>query len=110
MVVLPEISKGLPTYPLHLNFLEYLFVLVGFVFIHISEKLILQKVEVKAQKKVRKLMRSEKNLEIVEDNIANLISRELMYEELDVYALKDLARVITSLNDQSHTIKFQIDN
>jgi len=51
IIVLPEIAEKLPEYPLHLKFLEYLFVLLGFCFIHISEKFILQKVESRSQKR-----------------------------------------------------------
>ncbi|MBY8983056.1 MAG: hypothetical protein KGD57_08915 [Candidatus Lokiarchaeota archaeon] len=109
LVVLPEISERLPEYPLGLELLEYLFVLVGFVFIHVSEKLIIQKVESRAQKKVRKLMKMEDNLELVEENIENIINKELMNEKIDVYALKDLASVVTDLNEQSNIIKFQTE-
>ncbi len=109
LVVLPEISERLPEYPLGLTLFEYLFVLIGFVFIHVSEKFIFQKVESKSQEKLRKLIRMENNLESVEDNIENIINRELMHEELDKYALKDLSRVITDLHEQGKSIQFQIE-
>jgi len=108
LVVLPEISERLPEYPLHLTLLEYLFVLIGFAFIHVSEKLILQRVESKSQQKVRKLMNMENNLDAVEDNIEDIISEELMHEELDEFALKDLARVLKSLHKQGSQIKTDI--
>ncbi|MBD3212094.1 MAG: hypothetical protein GF311_05735 [Candidatus Lokiarchaeota archaeon] len=108
LVVLPEISERLPEYPLHLTLLEYLFVLIGFAFIHVSEKVILQRVESKSQKKVRKLMNMENNLEAVEDNIENIVSEELMHEELDEFALRDLARVLKSLHDQGSQIRTDI--
>ncbi|MBY9007474.1 MAG: hypothetical protein KGD63_12020 [Candidatus Lokiarchaeota archaeon] len=109
LVVLPEISERLPEYPLGLEFFEYLFVLIGFIFMHVSEKFILQRVEKKPQKKVRKLIRMENNLKIVESNIENIINKELMNEKLDIDALKDLGSVVTGLNDQNIAIKFQID-
>lgn len=109
LVVLPEISERLPEYPLHLTLLEYLFVLIGFCFIHISEKIILQRVESKSQQKVRKLINMESNLEAVEDNIEDIIGEELMHEELDEFALKDLARVVKSLHEQGTQIKSDID-
>jgi len=109
LIVLPEIAERLPDYPLHLTLFEYLFVLIGFVFIHVSEKLILQKVESKSQQKVRKLIRMENNLDAVEDNIESIISQELMHEKLDEFALKDLARVLNSLNEQGQQIRSDIE-
>ncbi|MBN1214888.1 MAG: hypothetical protein JXA99_05530 [Candidatus Lokiarchaeota archaeon] len=109
LVVLPEISKKIPEYPLGLEFLEYLFVLIGFSFMHVSEKFILQRVESNAQKKVRKLINMEKNLNTVEDNIENIINREIMNEKLDIEVLKDLGSVVTDLHNQGTSIKFQIN-
>ena len=62
LIVLPEVAEGMPEYPLHLQIFEYLFILIGFIFFHVSEKLILQKVEVKSQKRMRKLLKMEGNL------------------------------------------------
>ena len=62
IVLLPEISERLPELPFYLKIFEYFFILLGFIFIHVSEKLILQKVESKSQKRVRKLIRLEKTL------------------------------------------------
>jgi hypothetical protein len=109
MVVLPEISERIPEYPLHQTFLEFFFVFIGFSFIHVSEKLILQRVEKKNQEKLRKLIRMETTLEAVEDNIENLINRELMHEELDKYALKDMSTVLQSLHSQGTEIKNNIN-
>ena len=57
LIVLPEIAERLPESPFELALFEYIFVLIGFVFIHVTEKLILQKVESGTQKKMRKLMK-----------------------------------------------------
>ena len=54
LVVLPEISENFPANPFNLAIFEYLFVVVGFVFVHVSEKLILQNVEFISQKRMRK--------------------------------------------------------
>ena len=72
LIVLPEIAQNLPEFPFHLTIFEYLFVLIGFSFIHISEKLILQKVEVRTQKKIRKLIKKEQILEAVERNMEKI--------------------------------------
>ncbi|MBD3255603.1 MAG: hypothetical protein GF383_10960 [Candidatus Lokiarchaeota archaeon] len=110
LVVLPEVDEGLPEYPLHLKVFEYLFILIGFSFIHISEKLILQKVEGKSQKRMRKLVQMEKTLEAVEDNIEKLISDELRHDRFDKLALKEMASVAVSLHEQESEMKTQIDN
>jgi hypothetical protein len=66
-------------------------------------------VEKKNQEKLRKLIRMETTLEAVEDNIENLINRELMHEELDKYALKDMSTVLQSLHSQGTEIKNNIN-
>jgi zinc transporter ZupT len=110
IVLLPEISERLPELPLHLKIFEFLFILLGFIIIHVSEKLILQKVESKSQKRVRKLIKMEKNLEIVERNIEDIITLELTQEEkLDEYALRDLGKTLTELQDQSKEIRSEIE-
>jgi len=110
IVLLPEVAERLPELPLHLKIFEFLFILLGFIFIHVSEKLILQKVESKSQKRVRKLMKMEENLEIVERNIEDIITLELTQEEkLDEFALRDLGRTLTELQDKSREIQSEID-
>lgn len=109
LIVLPEISERLPEYPLHLSLLEYLFVLIGFVFIHVSEKLIVQRVESKTQEKVRELMRMESDLELVEDHIEDIFNDQLSQGSLDSDALSDLAEVAKSLHSQGKSIKKQIE-
>ncbi|UYP45657.1 hypothetical protein NEF87_001942 [Candidatus Lokiarchaeum ossiferum] len=107
-VVLPEISAGLPVYPLHLTAFEYFFVLLGFTFIHISEKLILQRVEYKSQHRVRELVQKEKSLELVEDNIHDIINNELNEEELHTDALRELAKTTKALKIQENQIRSEI--
>ncbi len=108
LIVLPEISERLPESPFGLELFEYLFVLIGFIFIHITEKLILQKVESGTQEKMRKLLLKEKTLETVEHNMERILTRELKHEKLDEVALKDIARVLTNLNDQEEAMKSEI--
>ena len=64
LVLLPEITKRIPEFPLHLEFIEYSFILIGFVFAHLSEKFILQNVESKSQRRMRKLIEKERILEL----------------------------------------------
>ncbi|TFG29653.1 MAG: hypothetical protein EU532_02630 [Promethearchaeota archaeon] len=110
IVLLPEVSERLPEFPLHLRIFEFLFILSGFIFIHVSEKIILQKVESKSQKRVRKLLSMEKNLELVEQNIEDIITLELIKDEkLDEFALKDLGKTLNDLQKQSKEILSEIE-
>ena len=109
LIVLPEISERLPEFPFELTLFEYLFVLIGFTFIHLTEKLILQKVEAGTQKKMRKLIKKEKTLEAVEHNIEMVLTRELNHEEIDEDALRDIARTLSELNIQEEEMKNAIN-
>ncbi|NVM44449.1 MAG: hypothetical protein HWN79_05995 [Candidatus Lokiarchaeota archaeon] len=109
LVLLPEIADNIPVLPFELSFFEYLFVLIGFVFVHLSEKLILQKVESKSQKRMRKLIKKEKILQSVEDNIENILTKELEKDDLDDMALKDIALAIADLHKQGGGFKEEIN-
>ncbi|MFX1385615.1 MAG: hypothetical protein ACFE9M_00225 [Promethearchaeota archaeon] len=110
LIVLPEIAKRLPEFPFHLTIFEYLFVLFGFSFIHVSEKLILQRVEVKTQKKMRKLIEKEKILEAVERNTEKILTKELTHENLDEAVLREIAQTLSELNEQEEGMKIDINN
>ncbi|NVM18101.1 MAG: hypothetical protein HWN80_10315 [Candidatus Lokiarchaeota archaeon] len=109
LVLLPEIAENIPILPFELAFFEYLFVLIGFVFIHISEKLIVQKVESMSQRRMRKLIKKEKTLQNVEENIENILSKELEKDDLDDIALKDIAQTIADLHILGEEFKKKIN-
>ena len=110
LIVLPEIAERLPKFPFDLKLFEYLFVLIGFTFVHVSEKLILQNVELKTQRKMRKLLKKEKILESVERNMEKILKKELSHENLDEAALKEIARTLSELNEQEEGMKIEINN
>ena len=83
LVLLPEVAVGIPVIPFEIVIFEYLFVVIGFSFVHVSEKLILQKVEANSQKRMRKLLQKEKTLEEVERGIERILTKELTQESLD---------------------------
>ena len=109
LIVLPEIAERLPVTPFELGLFEYLFVLVGFTFVHVSEKLILQNVEMKTQRKMRKLLKKEKILEAVEHNMESILTKELSHKNLDEAALKEISRTLSELNEQEEEIKSSIN-
>lgn len=108
LVVLPEVGVRIPEYPLHLRNFEYLFFLIGITFIHISEKFILQKVEVKTRTKAHELIQHEETLEAVEKNISSLITQEISSPNIDLAALRELSQILTSLNRQEKTLRNDI--
>ena len=109
LVLLPEVAVGIPIIPFEIVIFEYLFVVIGFSFVHISEKLILQKVEANSQKRMRKLLQKEKTLEEVERGIERILTKELTQESLDESAVRDIAQTITSLNQQEEEILEEIN-
>ncbi len=108
LLVLPEISLHLPEPPFNLVIFEFLFVLIGFVFIHVTEKLILQRVDRKSRMEAQLLTQKEKILETVELNLENIMTTQLLNEDFDEVALKDMARVFNDLNTQSGLYKRNI--
>ncbi|MHA2122962.1 MAG: hypothetical protein ACW990_17330, partial [Promethearchaeota archaeon] len=108
LIVLPEITENMPEFPFDLQIFEYLFVLIGFTLIHINKKIIVQKVESRAQRKIRKLIVKEKTLEAVEKNMENVLTREITNEEIDELALRDIARTLSELNDKEQEMKAEI--
>jgi len=106
LFLLPEI---IPVIPFELTFFPYLFVLIGFVFVHLSEKLILQKVESKSQKRMRKLIKKEKISQKVEERIENILSKELEKDDYDDAALKNITQTIADLHKLGEEIKQKIN-
>jgi len=109
LVILPEIAENIPVFPFELTVFEYLFVLIGFVFVHSSEKLILQRVDSKSQRRMRKLIEKEKKVEYIEDDIGDLLSKEIKKEGLDAIALEDMAKTLADLHWKSEKYKLRID-
>ena len=108
LVLMPEILAKLPEFPLGLDTFNFLFILIGFSFIHLSDKFILQKVESKSQKRIRELKKMEENLDLVQKNFSDVIVQELDHEELDIDALKQLTEVIKGLRTQEKIIHSEI--
>ena len=109
LVILPEIAENIPIFPFELTVFEYLFVLIGFVFVHTSEKLILQRVDSKSQRRMRKLIEKEKRVEYIEDDIEDLLTKEIQKEDLDAIALNDIAKTLADLNKKSVKYKLRIN-
>jgi hypothetical protein len=74
----------------------------------LSDKYILQKVELKSQKRVRELKQMEENLVLVQKNLSDVVVQELDHEKLDIEALKQLTGVIKGLRSQEIEIHSEI--
>lgn len=109
LVILPEIAENIPEFPFELTVFDYLFVLIGFVFVHTSEKLILQRVDSKSQRRMRKLIEKEKKVEYIEEDIDNLLTKEIERENLNAIVLKDIAQALADLNKKSEKYKLRIN-
>ncbi len=104
LIVVPELSTSLHDIILF----EYGLVLIGFTFVHVSEKWTLQRVDRKAQEHVRELMGKEKDMEMVERNIETIVDKEIMADQVDVAALHEVSQVLRGLNQQNIAIRVQI--
>lgn len=103
LILLPEI-----VYELHDPILElfpFAFILIGFSFIHMSEKLILQRVDLKTQNRLREILKEEKILDSVEESLEDILKREIKKEEMDMGAIKSIANVIEELDHQESDLK-----
>ncbi|KKM80780.1 hypothetical protein LCGC14_1336450 [marine sediment metagenome] len=109
LVILPEIAENIPEFPFELTVFDYLFVLIGFVFVHTSEKLILQRVDSKSQRRMRKLIEKEKKVEYIEDDIDDFLTKEIERENLNAIVLKDIAQALADLNKKSEKYKLRIN-
>jgi hypothetical protein len=110
LALLPEITNRIPQFSMHIELFEYLFLLIGFIFAHLSEKFILQNVESKSQRIMIKLVEKEKILEQVEDNIQEILTSELEHESLDKIALKDISQTLRDLKIQEIEFKKKINS
>ena len=111
--VLPEVFEGLQDLNVGLKNGEFFFILFGFTFYHMSEKLILQRVENKNQEKIRSLMKMQKNIDIVQDLISKSISDELLEKHegrgIDMDVLQELGSTLNGLLLQEKDIKNRYD-
>ncbi len=105
LVMLPEVISGLPEFPSHLEDFKYLFPLLGFVTIHLLDKLILQRVENVNQKKIRHYLKNTEDLEVVEDRLSNMVDDEIHKGDFDFDALLEISNTHRALQDQKVEIK-----
>ncbi|MHA1315106.1 MAG: hypothetical protein ACTSSI_10270, partial [Candidatus Helarchaeota archaeon] len=87
--LLPYITKTFPVLPI--ESLLFLIIMIGFVFIHLTEKWILQDVEKKSQKRINDIKKAEAMLVDEEKRIESSVIDKIRNEEIDDDILKSLA-------------------
>jgi hypothetical protein len=108
LVVLPEVSLNLPEIPEYLENFKFGFILLGFIFVHLAEKLIFKTVAQEAQKQAKELDQREFNLKMVENSIGDFLTSSIRQDDLDIDAIKELNNIILSLNDNHKELAQQI--
>ncbi len=103
LILLPEIVFSLHD-PL-LEIFPFAFILIGFSFIHLSEKLILQRVDLKTQIRLREILKKEEILDTVEESMEDLLMKELKKQQTDIAALKCIVEVVEGLDKKEFELK-----
>jgi len=97
LVLLPESIVGLPEIVI---IGDYIFLLIGFCFIHITEKIIFKKIEKKEFKDMKELLDLKKNLEDIHKKEENLLISELVQESFNKNECTRLSQELIDLNKQ----------
>lgn len=105
LVVLPEVSMGLPRFPFDLPAFEYLFVLAGVVFTHVIEKFIVQHAEVQTRQKVLELMRKKDEMDQGETRLAQILREGIKTDSLNDYTIRNIADIMADAIEEENEIK-----
>ncbi len=108
-VVLPELAVIVPHSFVEFPTLEYLFIVVGLAFAHVSEKIILQKVGKGTRDKAQELLEKEKGLEEVSGKLSDALLTDLHCHAIDAAASEKAANEILSLKNQEKELNGEID-
>lgn len=91
-----------------IEMVPFMLILIGFVFVHFSEKWILQRVELQTRDKIKGLRRIEEELEQEEDNIRDFIGAEIIKEDWEnLGTLKRLAQIAADKHHKEVELKHQ---
>ncbi|NHI94835.1 MAG: hypothetical protein EAX96_20265 [Candidatus Lokiarchaeota archaeon] len=101
--VIPGLNRDFPD-PI-LEFFLYFFIFLGFVFIHLTEKVIMQRVENKSQKKIRELDFIEDALQKQEKSLEQFIDDLVEKEDLDEESLK----LLVKSDNQLHKKELEVE-
>ncbi|MFX0101088.1 MAG: hypothetical protein ACFFCS_16050 [Candidatus Hodarchaeota archaeon] len=108
LVVLPEITTYLPDVLKEFTVFEYVFILIGVTFALTSEKLILQRVEVKTRVKVKELHQLKSDLDHIEESLGIFLAENIIKEKLDMGTMKNVSEALIGMNEKEEDIKLQI--
>ncbi len=99
LVLLPESIVGIPE-GFRTYVFEFVFILIGFSFIHITEKMIFKKIEKKEYKRMKELLELKNKLEDIDRKEANLFISEIDQGKFNNEELKKLSKTLIDLNKQ----------
>ena len=105
LILLPEVTGEIHNYGLEI--ITFLSILIGFSFIHLSEKLILQRVELKSRRQLQIILEKEKTLQSVEHKFENILIDELKKEKWDNFTVKNIADFLSKLDDTESKLELQ---
>jgi len=99
IILLPEISSGLEELPFGLY--KFIGILIGFSTIHLTEKVILIRVEQKSQVKLKEIFKEEAEVEEKEKKIEKSLIKKLVENEKDKLTVEDLVEKLYALEEIS---------
>lgn len=99
IILLPEIEAGLEHFPFHL--FKYVGILIGFGFIHITEKLILIRVEKKSQLKLKEIYQEEAEISSKEKKIEKSLITTIIGDDDEKNSQIKIAERLFALNQIS---------
>jgi hypothetical protein len=102
--IIPNIIIEYPELPSVFASPPFFFILIGFSVQHITEKLILQRVDKYTQIQARELIEKEKNLENTEHNYEIALAKEGVKKELDQEVIQTFANYIFLIQDQEEEL------
>ncbi|MHA1684311.1 MAG: hypothetical protein ACTSUE_25465 [Promethearchaeota archaeon] len=109
LVVLPEVSLGLPEFPFDLPTFEYLFILIGLVFTHFIEKMIVQRVEKRTRERAHDLMKKKDEYDTGENRLSHILKTGLDNDSLDDSTIRNLASIIAEAIQNEEDTKKEIE-
>ncbi|MHA2287573.1 MAG: hypothetical protein ACXABG_02180 [Promethearchaeota archaeon] len=97
VILLPEISSGLEELPFGLY--KFIGILIGFSTIHLTEKLILLRVEQKSQIKLKEIFKEEAEVLEKEKDVEKSLIKKLVEDDKDNFTVENLVEKLYALEE-----------
>ncbi|MFX1326729.1 MAG: hypothetical protein ACFE91_01110 [Promethearchaeota archaeon] len=106
LFLLPKITTALQNS--QFKFIDFLFILIGFSFIHITEKAIFKRIQAKQHLKIKEFRHMEKVLEVKEKETEKYIKSSLNDNMQEDFMIKNLVKRLCNCIDEESNLKSQI--